>query len=166
MADLEKMCTFGHCAEHKGFYNCAEGEKALCNIMYSDFFEYPEEDDDFPYTSAYELLCGSCNHFAMSLSKVLKYNPYVIEDKNEKGYHVFCQIYKNRRWYYVDARGITSSFDEFMDIAKIFVTDEYIIRPVTSEDIEEWENYSDYNKEAYAFAEAVIRKYEKCYVLE
>ncbi len=52
-----------------------------------------------------------------------------------------------------------------MDIAKMFVTDEYIIRPVTSKDIEEWENYSDYNEEAYAFAEAVIKKYENYYVL-
>lgn len=48
----------------------------------------------------------------------------------------------------------------------MFVTDEYTIRPVTSSDIEEWENYSDYNKEAYAFAEAVIKKYENCYVLD
>ena len=48
----------------------------------------------------------------------------------------------------------------------MFVTDEYTIRPVTSSDIEEWENYSDYNKEAYAFAEAVIKKYEHCYVLD
>lgn len=51
-------------------------------------------------------------------------------------------------------------------MAKIFVTDEYTIRPVTSSDIQEWENYSDYNKEAYAFAEAVIKKYENCYVLD
>lgn len=166
MANTERMITFERYEEHKGFYNCAEGEKALCNIMYSDFFEYPEEDDDFPYSSAHELLCGSCNHFAMSLSKIFNYNPYIIEGNNKRGFHVFCQIHKKGRWYYVDARGITSSFDEFMDVAKMFVTDEYTIRPVTSSDIEEWENYSDYNKEAYAFAEAVIKKYENCYVLD
>ena len=166
MANIERMVTFEHYEEHKGFYNCAEGEKALCNIMYSDFLEYPEEDDDFPYISAHGLLCGSCNHFAMSLSKIFNYNPYIIEGNNKRGFHVFCQIHKKGRWYYVDARGITSSFDEFMDVAKIFVTDEYTIRPVTSSDIQEWENYSDYNKEAYAFAEAVIKKYENCYVLD
>lgn len=94
MANTERMITFERYEEHKGFYNCAEGEKALCNIMYSDFFEYPDEDDDFPYSSAHELLCGSCNHFAMSLSKIFNYNPYIIEGNNKRGFHVFCQIHK------------------------------------------------------------------------
>ena len=65
----------------------------------------------------------------------------------------------------IPAIRIPTNVDEFMDIAKMFVTDEYVIRPVTSKDIEEWENYSDYNEEAYAFAEAVIKKYENYYVL-
>ena len=109
MPNTEKLITFERYEEHKGFYNYSEGEKALCNIMYSDFFKYPEDNDEFPYVSAHALLCGSCNHFAMSLSKIFNYNPYIIEGKNDKSFHVFCQIYKNRRWYYVDARGITSS---------------------------------------------------------
>ena len=45
------------------------------------------------------------------------------------------------------------------------MTDEYIIRPVNSNDIDEWERDSDYNEEAYAFAEAVINKYKECYIL-
>ena len=77
----------------------------------------------------------------------------------------FCQLYKNRTWYYVDARGITNSFDEFMTVAREFVSDEYTIRPATSEDIEEWEKDSRYNEVAYAFAEAVIRKYQRYYTL-
>ena len=84
MANTERMITFERYEEHKGFYNCAEGEKVLCNIMYSDFFEYPEEAVDFLYTSAHELLCGSCNHFAMSLSKIFNYNPYIIEGNNKR----------------------------------------------------------------------------------
>ena len=32
MANTERMITFERYEEHKGFYNCAEGEKALCNI--------------------------------------------------------------------------------------------------------------------------------------
>ena len=166
MENADKLIIFERYEEHKGFYNYSDGEKALCNIRYSDFFEYPKNDDEFPYVSAHELLCGSCNYFAVSLSKIFNYNPYIIEGKNKRGFHAFCQIYRNRRWYYVDARGITSSFDEFMDVAKIFVTDEYIIRPAASEDIEEWESDSNYNEEAYAFAEALIKKYKKYYVLD
>ena len=71
--------------------------------------------------------------------------------------------YNTRTWYYVDARGITSSFDEFMSVASTFVSDEFTIRPVTPEDIEEWKKDSKY--EGYAFAEAVIEKFKHCYIL-
>ena len=50
-----------------------------------------------------------------------------------------------------------------MDIAKKFVTDEYIIRPVDSNDIDEWKGDS-YSEEGCAFAEAVINKYKECYI--
>lgn len=123
------------------------------------------DDDEFPYDSAHALLRGSCNHFAVCLQKVLGYNPYIIEGKNHVSFHAFCQLYKNRTWYYVDARGITTSFDEFMTVAREFVSDEYTIRPATTEDIVEWEKGSKYNEVAYAFAEAVIRKYQMYYTL-
>ena len=51
-----------------------------------------------------------------------------------------------------------------MDEAKTFVSKEYIIRQVTSEDIEEWNNDEKYVDEALSFAEAVIQKYKECYV--
>ena len=108
---------------------------------------------------------GSCNHFALSLHNLLGYNAYIIEDINREGVHIFCQIYRYKTWYYVDARGITTSFDEFMNVTKEFVHDEYTIRSLTSEDIYEWENYCDYNQEAYAFAEAIIEKYKDFYTL-
>ena len=72
---------------------------------------------------------------------------------------------KNKEWYYIDARGITTSFDEFMDIARNFVHDEYIIRPVSDNDIIEWNNDYYYDKEALAFAEAIIKKYNNYYAL-
>lgn len=149
---------------HKGFYNDDDFEKTLFNIDYRDFGEIPEDDDMFPYDSAHQLLCGACNLFALTLQKVFNYNAYIIEQKDRRGFHAFCQIYKNKKWYYIDARGITTSFDEFMDIAKRFVSDEFIIRPVNSSDIDEWED-DDYYEEACAFAEAVIEKYKECYTL-
>lgn len=161
----ETFCYFNRCEYHKGFYNEGDISKALCNINYTDFWELPD-DDEFPYTSAHQLLYGSCNHFAISLQQLFGYTPYVIQGNNKRGFHVFCQVYKNRKWYYVDARGITSSFDEFMDMAKMFVNDEYTIRPVSIDDIEEWERDSKYNSEAYAFSKAVIDKYRGCYTFE
>ena len=164
MSNRRSFSSFYRCEYHKGFYNDSDAIESLSNIKYTDFWELPN-DDDFPYDTAFVLLFGSCNHFALSLQNKLGYKPYIIENQDDKGFHAFCQIYSNRRWYYVDARGITSSFNEFMDVAKNFVTGEYVIRPVNSDDIAEWENYGDYDKEAYAFAEAIIEKYKECYIL-
>lgn len=154
-------CQYGR---HKGFYNEDNFSEALCSINYTDFFEYPD-DDEFPYDSAHSLLCGSCHHFALALNKVMGYNAYIIQGNDKKSFHAFCQIYRGKNWYYVDARGITSSFDEFLTVAREFVGDEYTIRPVTAEDIDEWKKDSDYDDEALAFAEAVIKKYNECYSL-
>ncbi len=165
MNNRNNFIIFDRYEQHKGFYNDGDPLKTLLNIYYTDFTELPD-DDEFPYYTAHELLCGSCNHFALSLQKILNYTPYIIEGRNKKGFHAFCQIYRNRKWYYVDARGITSSFNEFMDVAKTFVTDEYVIRPVNSEDIKEWEDYGNFNDEAYAFAENVINKFKECYTLD
>lgn len=166
MNSRKDFITFNHRDWHKGFYNDGDSTKSLLKIDYSDFKEYPADDDEFPYDTAYPLLCGSCHHFALSLQKLLNYTPYIIEGKNQKGFHAFCQLYKNRTWFYIDARGITTSFSEFMDIAKTFVTDEYIIRPVNSEDVQEWEDDFKYNDEAYAFAEYIINTFKDCYTLE
>lgn len=150
---------------HKGFYNDdCDPTEALKDIKYYDFFDYPD-DEDFPFYSAELLLRGSCNHFALSLQKIFGYTPYIIEGTSHRGFHAFCQIYRNKRWYYVDARGITTSFDEFMDVAKEFVSDEYIIRPIEDQDIANWNKDPYYENEAYAFAEAIIEKYRDCYEL-
>ena len=157
----ETMISFKQYGWHKGFYHDDNITESLGKIKYTDFFDDPD-DDDFPYDSAFYLLCGSCNHFALSLKTVLNYTPYIIEGKS---FHAFCQIYKDGTLYYIDARGITSSFDEFMKVAKDFVLGEYTIRTVTSNDIEELEKDSNYNKEAYDFSEAVINKYKEYYTL-
>jgi len=161
------LISFRSFGWHKGFYNI-EGiddiTDTLLEVKYTDFFEYPD-DEDFPYDSAHSLLRGSCHHFAVALKNVLGYTPYIIEETDRRGFHAFCQVYKNGQLYYVDARGMTSSFDEFMVVAREFVWGEYTIKQATQDVIEEWESGSEYNEEAYAFAEAVIKKYIECYTV-
>lgn len=164
MPQKKDLISFGRCGLHKGFYHDKDIMKSLSHIRYTDYFEYPD-DEYFPYDSAAVLLKGSCNHFAVSLHKILGYNPYIIKGKNNKGFHAFCQIYRSGIFYYVDARGITTSFDEFMTVASEFVSDEFTINPVTEKDIEEWETNSEYDEEAYAFAEEVIKEYIDYYTL-
>lgn len=164
MATRGELVSFGDYGWHKGFYNDEKYSDSLLEIKYSDFFVEPD-DDEFPYYSADVLLNGSCNHFAVSLGRIYNYNVYVIQQIDKRGFHAFCQIYKNRQWYFVDARGITSSFDEFISGVRIFVGDEFTIRPMSSDNLIDWEKDSNYNDEAYAFAEAVIKKYSECYTL-
>lgn len=52
-----------------------------------------------------------------------------------------------------------------MTVASKFVRGEYTISEVDSEIVREWESGSNYNEEAYAFAEAVINKYRDYYIL-
>lgn len=157
------MCNNGNLVHfnsgevHKGFYNNGNPTFALSNIPYSDFFEEP--DGDFPYSSARDLLCGSCDSFALSLYKLLNYSPYVIRETTGKGFHAFCQIYKNKKWYFVDARGMTTSFSEFVGDIRLFVDSEFIIQPVSNNDIMEWKLHNEYSNEGLKFAEAFIKKY-------
>ena len=158
--------SFYMCEYHKGFYCDSDPLSSLRKIEYSDFFEVPD-DDEFPYGPAELLLRGSCHWFALALQEIHNYNPYIIkENKDEVPFHAFCQIYdkEKRTCYYVDARGITSSFREFIKGLNVFVNDEYIIRPVSPSDIDEWKT-DEYHNEAYKFAEAIIRKYEGYYTL-
>ena len=166
MREKEKMYSFSSYGFHKGFYNYDNFEDALHNVDYADFFVY-SDDEEFPYDSAHQLLYGSCHHFAMALKEILGYNAYIIEGNNKKGFHAFCQIYDRikKQWYYIDARGITTSFDEFMEVAKSFVSDEYTIRQVSPKDIAEWESDDYYNEEGYGFAKAVVEKYKDYYTL-
>lgn len=147
---------------HKGFYNYSDPEKPLCDISYTDYFRKPD-DVNFAYDDAHPLLRGSCHIFALSLSKVLGYKPYLIESKDRKHFHAFCQMRRDHQLFYVDARGATTSFDEFMDVAGDFVPGEFIIREINSQDIEEWKIDEDYFEEALLFAETVIKTFEECY---
>lgn len=163
MSNKDCFFPFSQVRQHKGFYNDGDPENSLNEIDYADFFDLPD-NDDFPYDTAWTLLCGSCNIFVLALQEAFDYNPYIIEPIDGAGFHAFCQKNRQGKIHYVDARGVTSSFDEFMEIAKQFVHGEYIIRPVTDEDKKGWEQ-DDYFWEGFNFAKAIINKYSECYLL-
>lgn len=163
MTDRSKYIEGYYHGVHKGFYNDKDFGDALSHIYYEDFFEYPD-DEDFPYTAACQLLRGSCNHFALGLQNTLGYTPYIIQDDNKVSFHAFCQVYIKGTWFYIDARGVTTSFDEFMSVAREFVSDKFTIRVVDEADIADWEK-DDYYDEAVAFAEAVIENNKECYTV-
>ena len=152
------------CSEyrHKGFYNHDDAVEALSKIAYTDYFD-AEPNEEFPYDSARSLLCGSCQLFAFTLSKLFGYQAYKIESNNSQRFHAFCQVAKNDELYYIDARGVTTSFNEFLEIARFFVSNDYCIREITSTDFAIWNSNEEYLQEALDFAEAVIKDHEENY---
>lgn len=163
MTNRGELIFFEKLGWHKGFYNDGNAKDSLRKIAYTDFFKEEPDDEDFAYGDAESLLCGSCQIFALSLSKILGYAPYIIKSKDAEHFHAFCQFSKDHQIYYVDARGITTSFDEFMEVAGVFAPGEFVIREITSHDIDEWNQDEKYLNEALAFAEAIIKGNIECY---
>ena len=93
MVNRSIFCKIFNEGCHKGFYNDKEIGDSLLKIKYTDFFE-EHVDEEFPYYSAHELLCGSCHQFALALKNELDYNIYVIEGITNGGFHSFCQLYR------------------------------------------------------------------------
>ena len=52
-----------------------------------------------------------------------------------------------------------------MSVARDFVNDVYVFYSATNEVIKKWEEDCNFNEKAYAFAEAIIRKYRNYYTL-
>lgn len=151
---------------HKGFY-CDDNNFA--NLKEIDYEGHLAQiDDEEHLTSAECLLRGSCQAFALKVEAILGYRAFIIKSYNGRGHHVFCQAIINGKNAFIDARGVTTSFDEFMEVAAEFVKGPFVIRSVDEKDIAEWQRNSDTNshKEHLALAEAVIKANIECYKLD
>lgn len=170
MSEKAELRSFERYGFHKGFYNYDDYMSALDEVRFDDYFQLPN-NPEFPYDTARTLLKGSCHLFALALNKIFGYNIYEIKGKTGGGFHAFCQVFRRNRsmgykqeWYYVDARGMTSCFDEFIDGIHEFVSDEYMIKSLGIDEINAWDS-NQYDVEAIAFAEAVIKQYKDFYEL-
>ena len=104
----------------------------------------------------------------MKVEAILGYRAFIIEACDGKGQHVFCQATLNGKNAFIDARGVTTSFDEFMEVAAEFVKGPFVIRLIDKDDAAEWQRNSDTNshEEYLALAEAVIKANIECYKLD
>ena len=71
-------------------------------------------DDEDHLTLAAHLLRGSCQAFAFKIEEILGYKALINEGYNGKGHYVFCQADLEGKIALFDARGVTTSYDEFM----------------------------------------------------
>lgn len=132
-------------ARHKGFY-CDDDGKFRGLEKYPYIIDSPEIDEDLAGLTAACYLKGSCNIFALALESVFQYPLFVIEnDIDGKSFHAFCQVLLNDDFSFIDARGVTTSFDEFLLVAREFIDREFIVRCVSDADRESWAQDDDFN---------------------
>lgn len=151
---------------HKGFY-CDNNNYANLKEIDFDGHLAQIDDDEEHLTSAGCLLEGSCQAFAMQVEEILGYEAFIIKECNGKCHHVFCQATLDGKIALIDARGVTTSFDEFMEVAGEFVKGPFVIRRINEKDIAGWQSSSDNSHEEHrALAEAVIKANIECYKID
>lgn len=104
--------------------------------------------------STHDLLHGYCTTFAKLLHRKYGYPVYKIEKKNGNYIHCFCTAIWNGITYYIDVRGITNNYDEFISEFEDFVSKEESLQctvPV--------ENF----KNSYPFAMRLASNVESCF---
>lgn len=164
--DRSKYLPVNETEIHKGFY-CDDNCAGLEEIDYNGHLSHIDDDEEH-LTSGGCLLRGSCQAFALKIEEILGYKAFIVEERDGNGHHVFCSANLNGKTAYIDARGVTTSFDEFFEVASEFVKKPYRIRRVNKADITGWSEASCDNshEEHLALAEAVIRANIECYRID
>lgn len=164
--DRNKYCPVHGTELHKGFYCDNNNYANLKKIDYDGHLTLINDGEEH-LTSADCLLWGSCQAFALKVEEILGYEAFIIEEFNGKGHHVFCQATFEGKNAFIDARGVTTSFDEFMEVAGEFVKGPFVIRHIDEKDIAEWQSSSDNSHEEHlSLAEAVIKANIECYRID
>lgn len=139
-------------------------KKRLGNVTYEEVMGCtPPDDEEFIYYDAEIFLNGSCQLFSYALMKKFGYAPYKIKDKNHV--HYFCQASYQKKRVYIDVRGMTSDFGEFLQSSCISADEAITITPQEISDDELFEIEQD-KIWGLPFAKAIIERDKICYSSE
>lgn len=156
-----KIRKIGNSVLCSGTYVLKNWDKFLRSIIIDELcdLELPEECD-FPIANAHDFLMGACNLFALALHKKFGYKVYTIKHENQI-YHYFCITYSKGHKIFIDVRGMTSNFEDFMLGVLLPQNSEYFIHKI---EINEDEELSEkWAKEGLLFANAIISKFPEFY---
>ena len=141
--------------------NFTSMEKELQEIDFDNLYRTKIEGD-CPYCNAHDFLMGSCELFALALSKKYGYQVYEIV-QDDKMIHSFCiAIYKGVKLY-IDVRGITSNYKEFLLGVRINKKNSFVIQKRNIEDDKLLKG--EWDKEGYGFAVAIINNFPQYYTI-
>ena len=151
---------------HNGHYLSANIDQSLTEIRNSKYSEIKSDDEatiDYHYETADIFLHGSCQLFSLALHKSFGYNAYKITWKG-RHIHYFCMIDLGKHKIYIDVRGMTTDFNEFvLTFCPGLLHSPYSIEPQNIAEDEILNDEGDVT--GYAFANEIIERYPSFYVL-
>ena len=135
---------------HSKFY---EGDKDILNIRNNNEIVEKDEENPFEQFSAVDFMTGSCDIFSVCLNEKFDYKIYKIIQKKEVHYFCFSEIDKIK--YYIDVRGFTNSFNEFVNFYRMPKNGE--IKKVSKSEINETKRQK-YYLDGERFAKKIINE--------
>ena len=151
---------------HNGHYVRANIDQSLKEVRNSKHGEIECDDEDaadYQYETADIFLHGSCQLFSLALHKNFGYNAYKITWEG-RHIHYFCMIDLGKHKIYIDVRGMTTDFNEFvLTFCPGLLHSPYSIEPQNIAEDERLNNEGDLT--GYAFANEIIEKCPSFYAL-
>lgn len=118
-----------------------------------------DELSECPYDAADIFLQGSCQMFSLVLNREFHYPAYKISFG--RSFHCFCMEIKNGVKIYIDVRGATDDFEEFIRDTYLPNNAQYIIELQNLE--EDSKLQEEYDEIGMAFAQEIVTKYRDYY---
>ncbi len=146
-------------SSHNQFYD----GNLLQSVCIDDFPEINIDDPhgECSYIDARNFLRGSCNLFALALNEKYGYDVYELFDLDGRYIHTFCMTSYYQEKMYIDIRGKTVDFDEFID--GILYASENGCCMKECDINKEKELSERWDKVGIEFANAIINKYTSRY---
>ena len=145
---------------HKGFY--ANNNQDIISQLHKIKSSNPEitEEGIEVYYDAEYFLHGLCHIFAYALHKKFNYDIYELRSEADSIIHWYCIYEYNGNTVYIDVRGITTNYEEFLSEFKSYnnIKNNKVLN-LTEYDYE-WKE-----KKQIEFANEIITKYTDYYAL-
>lgn len=150
-----------YCKVNKEHWNIEEFLKKALNHQFADN-ENETADAQNVYYDASIFLQGSCQLFSLALHKEFGYDAFEI--RKGTSCHFFCQATYQGAPVYIDVRGVTTSWEEFLSG---LLGDFHDQAEITSQDIEETAKLDDpddlYAADGLVFAKHLIHEHPEYY---
>lgn len=147
---------------HKGFYeNSKENSKSQFRKIINEDLTKELEDMDCIYYNAEIFLHGICHIFAYALQQRFGYDILEIKSKSGTTVHWCCSSIYDQKVAYIDVRGITTDYDEFLLEFQPLIGE----NPSKNKIVDSMDYEDEWEPAGLKFANKIITKYYEYYSL-